>query len=58
MTVYEFTQDGLQRVLPQVFRQGPWQRAFVDPPARPAFVVQFPKGPVFVPQPAFVARGL
>jgi hypothetical protein len=48
---------GLRRVLPPLFRQGGWARAFVEPPAKPAVVVQFPK-PVLVPGPAFVARGL
>lgn len=58
MTVFEFHPlFGLQRVLPPVFRQGPWTRAVVEPPAQPTFVVQFPKGPVFTPRPAF-ARGL
>jgi hypothetical protein len=59
MRLYEFDAVlGLRRVLPPVFQQGGWGRAVVEPPAKPAVVVQFPKGPVFTPRPAFVARGL
>lgn len=56
MRFFEFGPFGLQRVLPPVFRVGPWGRAVVDPPARPAFGVRFPN--VFGPQPVFVGRGL